>query len=65
MKIAFTKKLNEYIEFKEFLLLCGAEPFAFHLATKKYKNYYRTIALPVIVYVYETWPLTLGGGTQS
>jgi hypothetical protein len=26
---------------------------------KKYKNYYRTIALPVILYVYETWPLTL------
>jgi hypothetical protein len=59
MKIAFMKKLNEHIEFKEFLLLCGAEPFAFHFATKKYKNYYRTIVLPVILYVYETWPLTL------
>jgi len=31
------KKLNEHTEFKKFLLLCGAEPFAFHFATKKYK----------------------------
>ena len=54
MKTAFMKKLNEHIEFKEFFLLCGAEPFAFHFA-----NYYRTTVLPVILYVYETWPLIL------
>jgi hypothetical protein len=53
MKIAFMMKLKEHTEFKEFLLLCGTEPLAFDFVTKKYKNFYRTIVLPFVLYMYE------------
>jgi len=47
------------------LLSFGAEPFAFQAAIQKFKDIYiyiyiyRTIILPVVLYVCETWSLTL------
>jgi hypothetical protein len=42
------------------LLLLGAESFVFRLLSKNLKiRIYRTIILPVVLYGYETWSLTL------
>ena len=45
---------------RECLLSFGAESFVFQLAIQKLKvKIYRTIILPVVLYVCETWSLTL------
>jgi len=42
------------------LLSFGAESFVFQFAVQKFKDkIYRTIILPVVLYGYETWSLTL------
>jgi len=42
------------------LLSFGAEPFVFQAAIQKLRiKIFRTIILPVVLYVYETWSLTL------
>jgi hypothetical protein len=43
------------------LLLFGAESFVFQFAIQKlkYQDIYRTITLPVVLYGFETWSLTL------
>jgi len=43
------------------LLSFGAESFVFQVAIQKFKDedIYRTIILPVVLYVCETWSLTL------
>jgi hypothetical protein len=48
------------IEVMECLLSCGAESFVCSLLSKNIKSkIYRTIILPVVLYGYETWSLTL------
>jgi hypothetical protein len=48
------------IEVMECLLSCGAESFVCNLLSKNIKSkIYRTIILPVVLYGYETWSLTL------
>jgi hypothetical protein len=41
------------------LLPFGAESFVFQFAIQKYKNSYKTVILPVVLYGCETWSLTL------
>ena len=43
------------------MLSFGAESFVFQVAIQKFKDedIYRTIILPVVLYVCETWSLTL------
>ena len=41
------------------MLSFGAESFVFQVAIQKFKDIYRTIILPVVLYGYETWSLTL------
>jgi hypothetical protein len=43
------------------LLLFGSEPSVFSSAVEKLKNgIHKTIILPVVLYGFETWSLTLG-----
>ena len=59
MKIAFMKKLNEHTYWiQRIIAVMRCRTFRLPLCYQKY-NYYRTTVLPVILYVYETWPLTL------
>ena len=46
------------MEVRECLLPFGAESFVFQFSIKNAKNMYRTIILPVVLYVCETWSLT-------
>jgi hypothetical protein len=46
------------MEVRECLLSFGAEYLSSSLLFKNVKNMYRTIILPVVLYVCETWSLT-------
>jgi len=47
------------MEVRECLLPFGAESFVFQFAIQNVKNMYRSIILLVVLYVCETWSLTL------
>ena len=50
---------------REYLLSFGAECFVFQFAIQKYKiKIYKTIIVPVLLYGYETGPLTLNEGCK-
>jgi hypothetical protein len=52
--------LTKNLSVRECLISFGAESFVFLFAIQKYKiKVYRTIILPVVLYEYETWWLTL------